>query len=140
MRLKDDNGNKNSPSIPTASMGDVAFLIIIFFITSTVFSKDRGLKLVLPEKSTDIAKISKENIMTIKINALGEVMVDKEIVPDLKAVRDQVENGLNENDSLVISIKTHPDAKYNRMINVLDQVRLAGATRISLVPISTGGG
>ena len=121
-------------------MGDVAFLIIIFFITSTVFSKDRGLKLVLPEKSTDIAKIKSENIMTIKINAVGEVMVDKEIVSDLKSVRDQVEDGLDRNEELVISIKTHPDARYDRMIKVLDQVRLAGATRISLVPISGGGG
>lgn len=121
-------------------MGDVAFLILIFFVTSTVFSKDRGLKLILPEKSTDIAKLKSENIMTIKINASGEVMVNKEVVSDLKLVRDQVQDGLAKNDSLVISIKTHPSAKYNRMIQVLDQVRLGGAKRISLVPTTTGGG
>jgi len=120
-------------------MGDVAFLIIIFFITSTVFSKDRGLKLILPEKSTVVAKIKKENILTIKINAIGEVMVDKEIFTDLKMIRSRVEDGLANNDSLVISIKTHPEARYERMIQVLDQVRLAGAKRISLVPIKTGG-
>ncbi|RKX70407.1 biopolymer transporter ExbD [candidate division WOR-3 bacterium] len=138
MRLREKE-NRKPPSIPTASMGDVAFLIIIFFITSTVFSKDRGLKLILPEKSTVVAKIKKENILTIKINAIGEVMVDKEIFTDLKMIRSRVEDGLANNDSLVISIKTHPEARYERMIQVLDQVRLAGAKRISLVPIKTGG-
>jgi len=38
--------------IPTASMGDVAFLILIFFLTSTVFTKDKGLKMLLPEKTS----------------------------------------------------------------------------------------
>jgi len=118
-------------------MGDVAFLIIIFFITATVFSKDRGLKLVLPEKSTSVAKIKKGNIMTIKINAIGEVMVDNEIFSDLRLIRDRIEDGLAKNESLVISIKTHPEAKYEKMIQVLDQVRLAGSKRISLVPIKT---
>ncbi|HID31872.1 MAG TPA: biopolymer transporter ExbD [bacterium (Candidatus Stahlbacteria)] len=136
MRFRKED-NRRHPSIPTSSMGDVAFLIIIFFITATVFSKDRGLKLVLPEKSTSVAKIKKGNIMTIKINAIGEVMVDNEIFSDLRLIRDRIEDGLAKNESLVISIKTHPEAKYEKMIQVLDQVRLAGSKRISLVPIKT---
>ena len=61
---------KTRYAIPTASMGDVAFLILIFFLTSTVFTKDKGLKMLLPEKTEqeEIVKVKPENIVMILIN------------------------------------------------------------------------
>lgn len=43
--------------IPTASMADIAFLLIIFFMTSTVFMREKGLKIALPEKTDQVVKI-----------------------------------------------------------------------------------
>ncbi|MEJ2153086.1 MAG: biopolymer transporter ExbD, partial [Gemmatimonadota bacterium] len=53
-----------SDEIPTASMADIAFLLLIFFLVTTVFAEDRGLSLVLPEKATEISK--KERMTSIK--------------------------------------------------------------------------
>ena len=42
-----------SDEIPTASMADIAFLLLVFFLTTTVFNEEKGLPIVLPEQSEE---------------------------------------------------------------------------------------
>ncbi len=142
-------------SIPTASMGDVAFLLILFFLVSTVFSKEKGLKMLLPEKTTEQEKVVvvKENIVTLAINPAGEVNVktvglnEYLTTQDYDRIKDIVEERLLERDTLlVVSLRASKDAPYKSMIEVLDRVKLAKVTmpdgreveakKISLIPTS----
>ncbi len=153
MKLKEKK--KNPPAIPTASMGDVAFLILIFFLTSTVFTRDKGLKMLLPEKTKKEQKVKvvKENIVTIAINPAGEVKVKTvgydEIIKsdDYDKIRQIVEERLRERDTLlVVSLRASKEAPYKNMIAVLDQIKLCKVTmpdgrevrakKISLIPAS----
>jgi len=141
--------------IPTASMGDVAFLILIFFLTSTVFTKDKGLKMLLPEKTSTEEKVTvvKENIVTIAINPTGEVNVKtigyNEFLTEseFNRITDIIEEKLLERDTLlVISLRTSKEAPYNSMVQALDRIKLAKVTaqdgrelranKISLIPTS----
>lgn len=141
--------------IPTGSMGDVAFLILLFFLVSTVFTKDKGLKMLLPEKTTDEEKVTvvPENIVTLAINPAGEVKVkatghDEYLArQDYDRIREIVEEKLLERDTLlVISLRASKEAPYSSMVHVLDQVKLAKVTtedgrelsarKISLIPTS----
>lgn len=141
--------------IPTASMGDVAFLILIFFLTSTVFTKDKGLKMLLPEKTTDEEKVVvvPENIVTIAINPAGEANVKTVgyneflATAEYEKITEIIEEKLLERDTLlVVSLRTSKDASYNNMVLVLDQIKLAKVTtadgrelranKISLIPTS----
>jgi biopolymer transport protein ExbD len=142
-------------SIPTASMGDVAFLLILFFLVSTVFSKEKGLKMLLPEKTTEQEKVVvvKENIVTLVINPAGEVNVktvgfnEYLTTQDYDRIKDIVEERLLARDTfLVVSLRASKDAPYKSMIEVLDRIKLAKATmpdgreidakKISLIPTS----
>jgi len=49
-----------------------------------------------------------------------------------------IENKLNQNSKLVVVIETHPDAEYGIMIDILDELRLANAQRISLRTMKLG--
>lgn len=143
------------PNIPTASMGDIAFLIIIFFMTSTVFTRDKGIKLLLPEKTDNetLAKVTPENIVMITINPAGQFKItatghDPQRIygpQETREVRTVVEDRLLERDTLlVVSIRASSQAPYRVMIAVLDQVKMARqrrpdgreitAGKISLVP------
>jgi len=148
---------KIPPNIPTASMGDIAFLIIIFFMVSTVFTRDKGIKMLLPAKTepTDIVKIKPENIVMIMINPEGALRVkatgygegiDLSIQQygELKRI---IEEKLLERDTLlVVSLRTSRDTQYKNMIAVLDQIKLCRVTmpdgrelranKISLIPTS----
>lgn len=125
--------------IPTASMADIAFLLIIFFMTTSIFARDKGLKLVLPEKGQEV-KVVKKNILKISINDQGVIFVGDEETP-VQELKSKVESKLSENPKLIILIKTHVDAPYNRMIKVLDIVKsIPNAKRVSLGVIKPEGG
>jgi len=132
-------GRKESEvEIPTASMADIAFLLIIFFMTTTIFARDKGLKLVLPEKGAEVKVVTKK-LMKISINDEGRIFVgDEEISID--QLRERIVERLTENPKLIIFIKTHQDAPYERMIDVLDEVKsVKEAKRVALGIIRPGG-
>ncbi|MGH7559032.1 MAG: ExbD/TolR family protein [Gemmatimonadota bacterium] len=126
-----------SDEIPTASMADIAFLLLIFFLVTTVFAEDRGLSLVLPERQSEEIEINPKNIITFYVVGDGVVQLRRGDSPDKQTINfDQVEaitrQELAANSRLIVSVKTAPDADYVDMVNVLDEVKLAGSTRISL--------
>ncbi len=124
------------PEIPTASMADIAFLLIIFFMLTTIFSRAKGLKMVLPEKSTEIIKIKSENTMRISINPEGKIFVDESITETpISEIKNIVKERLKENPKLIVLIKTNVFAPYHRMIEVYDEVLQAGADKVALQSI-----
>ena len=113
-------------------MADIAFLLIIFFMTPTIFATEAGLTMVLPEPGEEV-KIKKENILTVLVNKDGIIKIGGEPVP-LDDVQALIEQKLAENDSLVVSLKTARECRYGRMIQVFDKLKLAEAERISFAP------
>ncbi len=55
--------SKVSDEIPTASMADIAFLLLIFFLITTVFDEEKGLPIVLPEAQAEEVEVSQKNII-----------------------------------------------------------------------------
>lgn len=137
---------KTQADIPTSSMADIAFLLLVFFLTTTTFANKRGLQLKLPEKGLEI-KIAQRNIMQILVSPQGDILVVGQdgiprgyTVDTLKyLVADELER---TNDSVTVTIKVARTAPYREMINVLDEVKQANAKRISLQPVEElfGGG
>ena len=120
--------------IPTASLADIAFLLLIFFMVTTVFANEVGLQIMLPEKGEEV-KVKSENIQRIYVEEKGELRINGESVSQDQLV-DEVKIILAENKDAIFSIKTHPKAQYEYMVNALDKLRLANAERYSLAPSS----
>ena len=116
--------------IPSGSMADIAFLLLIFFLVTTTIDMDKGLGLVLPPKGEE-KEIPKENISNILLNSRGEVLLDKEPI-SIRDLRSVIIEKMSANDKLIFSVKTHPKAKYQSYVEVLDQLKMANATRISI--------
>jgi biopolymer transport protein ExbD len=130
--LREKSGSGGQASIPTASMGDIAFLITIFFMSTSMFAKEKGLKIVLPEKGE--TKVKAENILQVAVSSSGQVRVGDEVV-EIPAVRDQIMKRLAANESLAVALRVSPKAPYRVMVEVFDQLKLAKADRISLMPV-----
>ena len=116
--------------IPTSSMADIAFLLLIFFLVTTTIDIDKGLGLVLPAEGETI-EIKKKNILNCLINSSGMVLLGGEPV-NLKDVSRIVKEKLRENDKLIISVKTHEKTHYKDYVAIIDQLKIADATRISI--------
>ena len=116
--------------IPTSSMADIAFLLLIFFLVTTTIDMDKGLGIVLPAEGEEL-EIKKTNILNCLINSQGNVLLGGEPVA-LKDVNKEIRRRLAENDKLIISVKAHTKTKYGDYVSLIDQLKRANATRISI--------
>jgi biopolymer transport protein ExbD len=125
-----------SGEIPTSSMADIAFLLLVFFLVTTVFDEERGLPIVLPE-ATEEVEVSQKNVLHLTVLEDGTVEVKRGESPTVQRVsaRDIAgiwRLGFQQNQNLIAAVKTAPNAPYRNMVAVLDQLQSAGAERISL--------
>ena len=117
--------------IPNASLPDIVFLLLIFFLVTTSIDTEKGLDLVLPPPGNVEIKIPKKNLANMLVNAQGQVLLDgKEI--NMRDIARIIKQKIAENDKLVISLKTDADTDYQIYVTVLDQLKKAGAKKISL--------
>lgn len=125
------NRGRSEPEIPSASLPDIVFQLLIFFLVTTTIDVDKGLDLVLPPPGDVRIEIQKKNIANILINDAGQILIDEEIVP-VEEVDNIIRDKLLANDKLIVSVKTARLTKYDIYIKVIDQLKKAGATRISI--------
>lgn len=129
---------KVSPEIPTSSMADIAFLLLVFFLVTTNFMEEKGLGLILPEPGDAQAqtqRIPRKNMMYFIVYGPNQVVMkhqDEERQMPVTEIRGFVKASLERNENLIISLKPAADAPYEAMIDVLDELRAADAKRISL--------
>jgi len=125
-----DKRKKNPAEIPTSSLADIAFLLLVFFLVTTTIDMDKGLTLVLPAPGEE-KEIPKENISNLLINAAGMVMMD-EVPLTISEIRNIAKKKMAENPNLIFSVKSDRETKYQDFVSVLDQLKMANATRISI--------
>ena len=124
--------------INSSSMADIAFLLLIFFLVTTTISMDQGINLVLPSEGNEM-KVNPNNITIISINEAGKVLfngrvtkeksLDKNTIYELKPL---AEKELMKNDKMIFSVQVTPKTKYSDYIRVLDYLKSAKATKISI--------
>ena len=84
---------RSTPEIPNASMADIAFLLLTFFLVTTTISNDRGLSIQLPpppEKQQDDVKIKEHNMFKIQVNSSDALLVEGNPMPDASGLRDEI--------------------------------------------------
>ena len=116
--------------IPTSSMADIAFLLLIFFLVTTTMNMDKGIGMVLPPAGSG-KEVPKKNICHVWINAAGEIALEGNLMP-LSALRGDIERRIAENPKLIVSLKSDRATAYEVFIDVLDELKLAGSERISI--------
>ena len=116
--------------INSSSMADIAFLLLVFFLVTTTISMDKGISLVLPSEGNEL-EVNRKNIVNILMNESGKVLIDDKPTK-VNAIRGIVERKLSRNSNLIFSVQTHPRTKYQDYIRVLDQLKEAKATKISI--------
>ena len=116
--------------INSSSMADIAFLLLVFFLVTTTISMDKGISLVLPSEGNEL-EVNRKNIVNILMNESGKVLLDDkpEKVRDIRGI---IERKITGNPNLIISVQTHPRTKYQDYLRILDQLKEAKATKISI--------
>lgn len=117
--------------IPTASTSDVAFLLILFFMVTTVFRATAlNLKLTLPQAKSTERIIVRRDLSYLWIDANERVFIDDKIVP-ADHVASTMSPKVAENENLVTMLNIDQDIGYGVVDVILDQLKEAKAFRIT---------
>jgi biopolymer transport protein ExbD len=124
--------------IDMTPMVDVAFLLLIFFMVTTVFRTPQALEINLPPKDVQVP-IPESNVLTLRVLPdkmfwnIGSQDPNRVTIADLPPV---LKAQSDRNSRLVVLIKIDPATKFHYMVDVIDELDLAKVTRFSMTPLT----
>jgi biopolymer transport protein ExbD len=119
-------------NIPSSSMADIAFLLLIFFLVATVIDVDTGIGLTLPEyiEDIDVVEVDPDRMASILINENNDVLLGGEPI-SLFQIKNTLKPritskiDLPKKKKLIVSLKTDRKTVYSAYISALDQIKMA---------------
>ncbi len=144
--LKRRSPKRIGVKIDMTPMVDVAFLLLIFFMCTTVFRKPQALEINLPPDPKAKVEIAESNVLTLRViapadKAQGEIRNFWRLAKDpFKEAKLEELEGIfategKKNPKLVVLVKIDRTAKYKYMVSIIDQLQFADLNRFSLAPL-----
>ncbi|MGJ8682843.1 ExbD/TolR family protein [Paraglaciecola sp.] len=124
IRVEDEDAE-----IDMTPMLDIVFIMLIFFIVTTVFVKEAGVEVNKPNGTLSV--MPKNANIFIAVTEDGDVWMDKRII-DVDSVRANLDRLMAEQPSDVIIIQADTNAEHGIVVEVMDQIKAAGIDRISI--------
>ena len=115
--------------IDITPMLDIVFIMLIFFIVTATFVKESGIDVTRPDAETAVKQNRVAIFIAIRDN--NEVWINRRQV-DLASVRANVEKLHAENPQGGAVIQADREAETGVLVEIMDQVRLAGVGAISI--------
>jgi len=127
--------------IDMTPMVDVAMLLLTFFMLTTVFNKPQTMELNLPPDSKVQVEVAATTLLTVRVapnmeiywNMGNEPTALKKIT--IKELRPLLKEKLRNIPKLITLVQIDRDAKYNDMVDIIDELNLAEITRFSIAPL-----
>ncbi len=129
MARRHTDNEADGNDIDITPMLDIVFIMLIFFIVTTSFVKESGVTVSRPSAQT--AEEKKGSNILVAIRANGEIWIDRRAI-DVRAVRPNIERMKAENPEGAVIIQADEFSPTGLLVKVMDQVRLAGITNISI--------
>lgn len=109
-------------TIPTSSMADITFLLIIFFMVTNTFAATRGLDFAVPKEDRNPPSVEREDSVLIAVRQGGQIDVDGHPMQASEII-DYLKPKLERNPLKPVIIRPDPDAAYGDMVRVYDVLR-----------------
>ncbi len=114
-------------------MLDIVFIMLIFFIVTTVFVKEAGIEILKPNAFNVQEK--KNAYIFVGINEAGDIYLDKKVV-EPAALRTRIEAMLLENPEGGVVIQADRRSKVVPVLQVIDAAKAAGVKDVSVAASS----
>ncbi len=128
--MKIKRSARMTSDISMSSMSDIAFLLIIFFMVATAFIFKDGLHLILPDKSRKPVVMKEKEIVTLEVKNTSLLLNSKKV--EIAEIDSGLKKLFEENNQFIVLLKIDRKTKYNVVIDLIDSVKVAGFTKLSL--------
>jgi len=127
------NMSDQSSEVDMTPMLDIVFIMLIFFIVTTSFVKESGIEINRPANADGLPP--KEQPLVIEINQLEDISIAGRVI--LKdSVQSNVEAALGRQPDLAVIVRIDDSAATGILVNVVDQIKLAGIEQVTVSRIS----
>ncbi len=139
-KKKHKKGKRLGIRIDMTPLVDVAFLLLTFFMLTTSMSRPQTMEINLPPDEDVKVEIAESNLMTLRINEKGNVYwnigMDAPVKIEWTKLRGFIRERSLANTKLVTLIKIDPKAKYEIMVNIMDELNQADMQRFSIARLN----
>lgn len=118
---------KRKPVINITSLIDVLFLLLIFFMVSSTFLEEPGMKLTLPQASS--AEIGEKKEFTLYLTAPGDLFLNEKPI-EIDSLENQIKRILPKMKDQALTLKADTDVNHGRVVKVMDKARIAGVKKL----------
>jgi biopolymer transport protein ExbD len=116
-------------------MLDIVFIMLIFFIVTTSFVKEKGLEVPRPSNSPPKQVEQKKGPIVVKIDANGNISLKGRML-EHKAVQANLEREKAEKPDSTLIVAAHPDADTDSLVTILDAAKAVGVASVSVATVS----
>jgi len=122
-------------------MVDVAFLLLTFFMLTTVMRKQQTMEINLPPDNKVKVDIAQSNLMTIFVDQNDNIFYNQGSEKtttkiEISALLSFFKTHAQQNSKLIILLKFDRKCKYHMMVDVIDQLNIAELNRFSIAPLT----
>ena len=128
---------QDETAIELTPLIDVVFLLLIFFMISTTFTKETSLRINLPESSSE-AGIAQPKSVEVQVSADAQYAISrasdgvaKELINSSRETLTRALSEFKNNEGLLLIIRADKKATHESVINVLDVAQELGLTNIT---------
>lgn len=115
---------------------DIAFLLLTFFMLTTSMARPQTMEINLPPDENVKVEIAESNLITLRVNDKGEVFwnrgMDAPAKIEFAKLRAFIREQAQANPKLVTLVKIDTKAKYEMMVNIMDELNQADMQRFSI--------
>ena len=123
--------SKVSTEIPTASMPDIVFMLLLFFMVTTVFRQSTGLLIELPTAKKIEKLEAKKNVVSLWGSAQNEISIDDKLITRMTDIRQIMYRKRVENPLIIVSMKIDRNANMGMVTDIQQELREADARRVN---------
>lgn len=121
---------KATAAIPTSSMPDIIFMLLIFFMVVTVFKEFRGLPVITPAARSTEKLETKRNVAYLWVDEGGRISIDDKIV-GLDDVTPLMSEKFAQNRRLIVSMKVSKEVEMKQVSDIQEKLRDAYTLRVN---------
>ena len=123
--------------IPTASMADIIFLLLIFFMVTTIFKLEEGLPISLPRAESG-ADQDRERLVHIWADRYSRISINDKLV-NLDNVNAIIAGRLADNRGLIVAFNIDQRTRYGLVSQIIEQLKEANAVNVSFTSLFEDG-
>ncbi len=124
---------KVGTEIPQASLPDIIFMLLMFFMVSTTFKQSHGLKLILPDaKKIEKLKVVRD-VATIWVDRSGNISLDDKLI-ETKQIRNLIYSKVVDplHPMKLVALRVDMNSKMGIVSDIHEELRAVGGAALQV--------